>query len=55
MSNAMRGTGEFEDKSYIAFVTADGVEATKDGVLRDGTVLFYDTEFYRKASDITFD
>ncbi|MBE5950907.1 MAG: methyl-accepting chemotaxis protein [Lachnospiraceae bacterium] len=42
-------TVDLGDGSVLAFVTPDGVETTKDGVLRDGTVLFYGTEVYQRA------
>lgn len=42
-------TVDLGEGSVVAFVTMDGVETTKDGVLRDGTVLFYNTDFYQKA------
>ena len=42
-------TVDLGEGSVFAFVTPDGVETTKDGVLRDGTSLFFGTELYQKA------
>lgn len=42
-------TVDLGEGSIFAFVTPDGVETTKDGVLRDGTALFYNSDFYQKA------
>lgn len=46
-------TVDLGEGSVFAFVTPDGVETTKDGILRDGTVLFYGTEFYQRALEVS--
>ena len=46
---AVLETVDLGEGSVFAFVTVDGVETTKDGVLRDGNVTFYNTEFYQYA------